>query len=442
MSRIRSVFLLSATLGVLLCCTLARAASAPVVIALDASLPADALQAADAAITAIANQVPSDAELSLIVFDDVVQQVVPLQRVGAAQFAEIQSTLSSVKSTASSNLAAGFERGLDELKEQPRAQLVVFARAIVQATDADRQTRYRQWIKELLLPDAAERGIAITLVAPEAGADASLLADILGQPANNSLVLDSDGGLASRVMNILAANDSTTVATAPQSTTNNAEQTPSAITSTESTELAELTELTEESVAVDAGNQLAANSSNATGTATSAEASATTNAQTSVNAPPRAESKLRYVWYATITLLALLVLGLLVSLFRNRSAGKKIARDDNTRPSAYLPLQATQRRTYGGAASATAADASGAVASSAVAPAVDAPAATVPRTVVMTNDTDVGGVTDQFADFDPAEANTVLAEDTNEPDKFDNFDEIDELDELADITKQRRPLDR
>lgn len=381
MNRLRFVLILLMFAVLLSARVSLRAADMPVVFAIDASLPADALKTADAAIMSIAMQISSDSEISLIVFDDVVQQMVPLRLAGSVQFAAFEKTLGSLKNSATANLAAGFERALDEVSDRSGAHLVVFARAAIDAADADKKSKYRQWIKGLLLPGAAEKGISITLVSPETGADAAIVADLLSQPANNNLLLKADTGLASQVLGLISV-------TGPGETLADATQTPdNTATGTSQPPVADnLPDKVAEPVA--------------------APPPAPAEVVNSPSAQPQAGgSWVRYIWYAAIALLAVLVAGLLLSQLRNRASKRKKQDDVAVAESAYLPLQATRQRPFRSHDSPTAAhgDAS-------------------PRSVVMSDiDDDIDAALDQTGTRKVA---------------------VDEPEQSVDVTKQRdRPLD-
>lgn len=360
-----------------------RAADMPVVFAIDASLSADALKIADAAIMSIATQISSDNEISLIVFDNVVQRVVPLQLAASVQIAAFEKTLGSLKNSETASLAAGFERALDEVSDRSSAHLVVFARAAIDAANAEKQSNYRKWITELLLPGAAETGISITLISPETGADAAIMAELLNQPANNNLLLKADTGLASQVLGLISA-------TGTAEALADAAQTPDNTTTGTSQPLKP----------PPAADTLPDKVAEPTAAPPPAPAEV-------VNSPSAqaAGPWVRYIWYAAIALLAVLVAGLLLSQLRNRASKRKKPDDVAVAESAYLPLQATRQRPFRSHDSPTAAhgDAS-------------------PRTVVLSDiDDDIDAALDQTGTRKVA---------------------VDEPEQSVDVTKQRdRPLD-
>jgi hypothetical protein len=386
MNRLRFVSILLMFAVLLSARVSLHAADMPVVFAIDASLSADALKTADAAIMSIAMQISSDSEISLIVFDNVVQQMVPLRLAGSAQIAAFEKTLGSLKNSETGNLAAGFERALDEVSDRSSAHLVVFARAAIDAANAEKQLSYRQWIKELLLPSAAEKGISITLISPETGADAAIVAELLSQPANNSLLLKADSGLASQVLGLISA-------------TGTAEEALSDATQTSDNTATGTSQLPEPPPAADTPLDKVEEPV-ATPPPVPDKVVNSTSAQSQA-----AGSWVRYIWYAAIALLAVLVAGLLLSQLRNRASKRKKPIDAAVAESAYLPLQATRQRPFRSHDSPTAAhgDAS-------------------PRTVVLSDiDDDIDAALDQTGTRKVA---------------------VDEPEQSVDITKQRgRPLD-
>jgi|GEM_PF-4735221 len=181
-------------------CGNVRAAGYPVVIAVDATLGADDRAAVDASIRAIATALARDRELGLVVFGRVVLRVAPLGPLDAAQLDEIDATLNAPDDAADASLATGLERAIDELGEREGGQVVMFARARLGSPDTPEGARFGEWYRELLLPVAAERGIAITLVSPDVDADAAVRADLLSLSGNASLSLEASADMERSVL--------------------------------------------------------------------------------------------------------------------------------------------------------------------------------------------------------------------------------------------------
>ena len=166
----------------------------PLVVAVDVTLEPRERASASATVTELVGALPPDAEIGLVVFDDVVRDVVPLAAASADQLDAFDAALGADARDVRGNVAVGLERGLDELGERAGAHLMLFARAQVSGEDEESRERFAAWYRELLLPDAAARGIAVTLVAPPSGADATLLSDIGEHSGNAVVTLDADAG--------------------------------------------------------------------------------------------------------------------------------------------------------------------------------------------------------------------------------------------------------
>ena len=462
-----TIVLLTASLSV-------HAEPVPLVFVLDASLSEADLQTADKTIMDISRGIADGTIISLIVFDDVVQRVVPLQRVGAGHLADFENTLAGIKSSVSSNLAAGFERGLDELNDQPAASLLVFARAAIDGADEERKVRYRKWLVQLLLPDANDRSVAITLVAPEAGADAGILAEVLSYSGNSSLVLSADSGLTAQLLELIeprsasietAAADELTsaptdaaavsvpstgteLANAPASDTTSATSSSTTLASDSNSATASSTTLTSDSTA-SSSTALTSDSTAASDPTTAATTGLTTGASVGSNANPEADlsagngpgSLVRYAWYGAMLLLLIMIGVMIVSALRSRKAQKTQAKlpavevgTGNT--SSYLPLNASRSRHFGtGIAPAKA--------TTAVAGVAAAGAQTV-----ATADTDGKEQVDSLSDATVDHASsaisddvTVVAADAVPSGGFDTEEELDELERLKNITARRHSLD-
>ena len=211
------------------------------------------------------------------------------------------------------------------------------------------------------------------------------MADLLSQPANNNLLLKADTGLASQVLGLISATgtaDALADATQPPDNTATGTSQPP-----------------EPPPAAD-------NPADKVAEPAAAPPSVPAEVVNSPSAQPQAAgSWVRYIWYAAIALLAVLVAGLLLSQLRNRASKRKKPNDVAVAESAYLPLQATRQRPFRSHDSPTAAhgDAS-------------------PRTVVLSDiDDDIDAALDQTGTRKVA---------------------IDEPEQSVDVTKQRgRPLD-
>ncbi len=111
----------------------------------------------------------NDHTIGLTLFDDTVRRFIAPAKMDKAQILAINETLAdslvSVRST--SNLAVGIERAIDNLGLNEPANLVIFARGIIDTPSQDPRARFREWLEVVLLPQAAEENISITLVVPQ-----------------------------------------------------------------------------------------------------------------------------------------------------------------------------------------------------------------------------------------------------------------------------------
>lgn len=124
---------------------------------------------ATTAITDDTSDVSVGGAIGLTLFDDTVRRFVALAPLSnSEQIIALNQALSdvpgSVRST--SNLAVGIERAIDDTLPESGGQLFVFSRGIIDTDTKDPRARFAEWLDVILLPQAREKSIAITLVLP------------------------------------------------------------------------------------------------------------------------------------------------------------------------------------------------------------------------------------------------------------------------------------
>lgn len=124
---------------------------------------------ATTAVTDNSSDVSVDRSIGLTLFDDTVRRFVALAPLSnAEQIIALNQTLSDVpvSGRSTSNLAVGIERAIDDALPESGGQLFVFSRGIIDTETKDPRARFDEWLDVILLPQAREKSIAITLVLP------------------------------------------------------------------------------------------------------------------------------------------------------------------------------------------------------------------------------------------------------------------------------------
>lgn len=183
-----------------------RANTTPVVFAFDAALQGVDRNNAIQTLLETSSQLTDETPFSLIIFDDVIQHVTPLNTMGAERLALLQKALEEASIMNTSNLAAGLERAQDELQNQLGGNIVMLTSAQITTITDDERAQYIEWYNSVLLPDIAERNIRLTFVTPAGQNENPLLQTALNYQGNSALI-SSNGTTSKNLLEILITSD-------------------------------------------------------------------------------------------------------------------------------------------------------------------------------------------------------------------------------------------
>lgn len=144
-------------------------ASTQTLFAVDLSLTARQRDTAYDVIREMTLVAPDNHTIGLTLFDDTVRRFIAPATLDAEQIRAINAAMadSLVSVRASSNLAVGIERAIDNPELKVPADLVIFARGVIDTPTQDPRARFSEWLALILLPQAARDNIMITLMIPE-----------------------------------------------------------------------------------------------------------------------------------------------------------------------------------------------------------------------------------------------------------------------------------
>ncbi|NND92130.1 MAG: hypothetical protein HKN42_14820 [Granulosicoccus sp.] len=144
-------------------------ASTHTLFAVDLSLSARQRSTAYDIVREVTLNAPKAHTIGLTLFDDTVRRFVAPAMLNVEQIRAINDALadSVVSVRSSSNLAVGIERALDYPELREPANLIVFARGVIDTPTQDPRARFSEWLALVLLPLATEENISITLLVPE-----------------------------------------------------------------------------------------------------------------------------------------------------------------------------------------------------------------------------------------------------------------------------------
>ena len=142
----------------------ASAETAPVVFLVDAALDQQAFDLSGEVLLEVSSRLPDDKLFSVIVYDEVIQAMMPLAAMDKSRLSAIMLTLENANPTPTSNLAAGFERALDAFKDRQTGHIVFFSTAKIDGQATEQRNQYLEWFEEILLPDSALKDFAISIV--------------------------------------------------------------------------------------------------------------------------------------------------------------------------------------------------------------------------------------------------------------------------------------
>lgn len=106
--------------------------------------------------------------VGLTLFDDTVKNHIAPSRLDIDQIRALNLAMveAPVSELATSNFAVGIERAIDAFSPEGGANLVVFSKGVIDTETDDPRARFYEWLNQVLLPQAANNNIAITLVIP------------------------------------------------------------------------------------------------------------------------------------------------------------------------------------------------------------------------------------------------------------------------------------
>lgn len=137
--------------------------------AIDLSLGAKDKQAAFDIVRESTLVAPESRLLGLTLFDDTLRAYVAPSSLDAQHIKALNQALAKAPESvrATSNLAVGIERAIDALNPAGRADLIVFSRGAIDTATDDPRARFNEWLDKVLLPQAAQNNISISLVVPQ-----------------------------------------------------------------------------------------------------------------------------------------------------------------------------------------------------------------------------------------------------------------------------------
>lgn len=185
-------------------------ASKSTLFAVDVSLNAQERSAAFDLIGETILDIPQDHSLGLTLFDDTVRSFVANALPSVAQIKALDQALTeapdSVRTT--SNLAVGIERAIDDPVPPGGADLVVFSRGVIDTPSQDPRARFDEWLEKILLHQALQKQVVITLVLPkDATADPALTAAFEKSLPHQIVFWREDNKAAVELIRMLGVND-------------------------------------------------------------------------------------------------------------------------------------------------------------------------------------------------------------------------------------------
>ncbi|MFK8082575.1 MAG: hypothetical protein AB8B97_20030 [Granulosicoccus sp.] len=142
--------------------------------AVDLSLDTEDRNAAFEIIRETTLSAPETQSFGLTLFDDTVRGYIAPAPLVQQHMETLNQTIAQAQNSVrpTSNLAVGIERAIDAFSPDERTELVVFSRGVIDTETDDPRARFNEWLNVILLPQAAQSNVAITLVIPQnLGAD-------------------------------------------------------------------------------------------------------------------------------------------------------------------------------------------------------------------------------------------------------------------------------
>lgn len=188
-----------------------------VVLATDASLPASAAELAAPIAERVQRGLSDSARVGLVVFDEIVQRARAPRALAETRQELREATAGAFSDGADDrigNVAVGIERAVDMLEGRSGGRVIVFSRGTLPAADTAERQRFRRWLADVLLPDAAERGVLMWLLTPSGTADADVVQALLRHPGNRHSVLGDDSSSVDGIVAFAGGERGTSVTSA------------------------------------------------------------------------------------------------------------------------------------------------------------------------------------------------------------------------------------
>ena len=336
---------------VLLCAVLfshsLHSAPLPVVFAIDAALNPDDWRAATEVTLETSSQLSDETAFSIVIFDDVVQRVVPLGTMGTERLALIKQTLDATVSMPTSNLAAGLERAQDELKDLAAGHIVLFTTAEITTQTDDNRAQYLDWYANILLPDAAEKALTLTFIT-QATTDTSQLLKAAQSYQNTSTIRLIPADVATD--RLIASLQINSEQTQPSMATQNSDTPEDSVAQLNDGLVHQSTAATPDSAVPIVDNadntQASPNTSNTSAPVADHRTDIPIKETTSNQLWDR--QLLYFIWYGCLVLALLGLIAWLIWSIKKRKASQQSTAQSNTGQtgSAYLPLNEMPSRRF------------------------------------------------------------------------------------------------
>jgi len=155
---------------------------------------------------------PATHVIGLTLFDDTVRAHVEPAQLSSEHIKTLQQTIDSAPDAvrATSNMAVGIERAIDNFTPDGGAHLIVFSRGVIDTETQDPRAKFMEWLDKVLLVDAAQSKIAVSLVYLQSYPASSPINDIFAKTDLHSVIVSTSGGqVASELLAILNIADRT-----------------------------------------------------------------------------------------------------------------------------------------------------------------------------------------------------------------------------------------
>jgi len=140
-----------------------------VLFAVDVSMSARQRASAIDVVHEMTNRAPPGMSIGLTLFDDTVRGFVAGSLLNETeQLSALKNALDNVPTSVrgTSNLAIGIERAIDDPVPSTGSHLIVFSRGVIDTPTQDSRARFSEWLESILLQQAEDKGVIVSLVLP------------------------------------------------------------------------------------------------------------------------------------------------------------------------------------------------------------------------------------------------------------------------------------